>query len=60
VVLDAAGAGPRARQVYEVVIKMDPTNGVALNNLAFLLSEHGGDLDDASPRRSAPSSCCPI
>jgi tetratricopeptide (TPR) repeat protein len=46
-VLDAAGRWTEARQVYEVVIKMDPTNGVALNNLAFLLSEHGGDLDDA-------------
>jgi tetratricopeptide (TPR) repeat protein len=46
-VLDAAGRWSEARQVYEVVIKMDPTNGVALNNLAFLLSEHGGDLDDA-------------
>ena len=46
-VLDAAGRWSEARQVYEVVIKLDPTNGVALNNLAFLLSEHGGDLDDA-------------
>jgi tetratricopeptide (TPR) repeat protein len=46
-VLDAAGRWAEARQVYEVVIKLDPSNGVALNNLAFLLSEHGGDLDDA-------------
>jgi tetratricopeptide (TPR) repeat protein len=46
-VLDAAGRWSEARQVYEVVIKLDPSNGVALNNLAFLLSEHGGDLDDA-------------
>jgi tetratricopeptide (TPR) repeat protein len=49
-VLDAAGRWAEARQVYEVVIKVDPnspTTGVALNNLAFLLSEHGGDLDDA-------------
>jgi tetratricopeptide (TPR) repeat protein len=46
-VLDAAGRWSEARQVYEVVIKLDPNNGVALNNLAFLLSEHGGDLDDA-------------
>jgi tetratricopeptide (TPR) repeat protein len=46
-VLDAAGRWAEAKQVYEVVIKLDPTNGVALNNLAFLLSEHGGDLDDA-------------
>jgi tetratricopeptide (TPR) repeat protein len=46
-VLDAAGRWSEARQVYEVVVKLDPNNGVALNNLAFLLSEHGGDLDDA-------------
>ena len=46
-VLDDAGRWAEAKQVYEVVIKLDPTNGVALNNLAFLLSEHGGDLDDA-------------
>jgi tetratricopeptide (TPR) repeat protein len=46
-VLDAAGRWADARQVYEVVLKLEPNNGVALNNLAFLLSEHGGDLDDA-------------
>ena len=46
-VLDTAGRWVDARQVYEAVIKLDPSNGVALNNLAFLLSEHGGDLDDA-------------
>jgi len=46
-VLDAAGRWSEARQVYEVVIKLEPNNGVALNNLAFLLTEHGGDLDDA-------------
>jgi tetratricopeptide (TPR) repeat protein len=46
-VLDAAGRWSEARQAYEVVIKLQPNNGVALNNLAFLLSEHGGDLDDA-------------
>jgi tetratricopeptide (TPR) repeat protein len=47
VALDAAGRWSEARQVYEVVLKLDPNNGVALNNLAFLLAEHGGDLDDA-------------
>ena len=46
-VLDSAGRWSEARQVYEAVLKLDPNNGVALNNLAFLLSEHGGDLDDA-------------
>ncbi|MCU1238017.1 MAG: Tetratricopeptide 2 repeat protein [Candidatus Solibacter sp.] len=46
-VLDAAGRKPEARQVYEATLKLDPNNGVALNNLAFLLAETGGDLDFA-------------
>jgi tetratricopeptide (TPR) repeat protein len=44
---DHAGRTPEARQIYEAAIKLDPSNGVALNNLAFLLAEHNGDLDDA-------------
>jgi tetratricopeptide (TPR) repeat protein len=46
-VLDTAGRWSEAKQVYEVVIKLNPNDGVVLNNLAFLLTEHGGDLDDA-------------
>jgi tetratricopeptide (TPR) repeat protein len=46
-VLEAAQRWSEARQVYEVVLKLDPNNAVALNNLAYLLTEHGGDLDDA-------------
>ena len=44
---DHAGHTPEARQIYEAAIKLDASNGVALNNLAFLLAEHNGDLDDA-------------
>jgi tetratricopeptide (TPR) repeat protein len=44
-VLDGAGRKPEAKQVYEATIKLDPNNPVALNNLAFLLAETGGDLD---------------
>jgi Flp pilus assembly protein TadD len=46
-VLDGAGRRPEAMQVYEATLKLDPSNAVALNNLAFLLAETGGDLDDA-------------
>jgi tetratricopeptide (TPR) repeat protein len=45
--LDGAGRKPEARQVYEATLKLQPDNAVALNNLAFLLAESGGDLDDA-------------
>ena len=46
-VLDSASRKPEAKQVYEATLKLDPNNGVALNNLAFLLAESGGDLDEA-------------
>jgi tetratricopeptide (TPR) repeat protein len=46
-VLDAAGHATEAKQVYEAALKLDQNNGVALNNLAFLMAENNGDLDDA-------------
>ena len=46
-VLDAAQRKPEAKQVYEATLKLEPNNAVVLNNLAFLLAETGGDLDDA-------------
>ena len=45
--LDEAQRFPEARQVYEATLKADPNNATVLNNLAFLLTEHGGDLDQA-------------
>ncbi len=45
--LDHAGRWPEARQLYEATLKMTPDNGVILNNLAYLMAEHSGDLDDA-------------
>ena len=46
--LQAADRKQEARQVYEQSIKLDPQNGLALNNLAFLIAEGGsGDLDQA-------------
>jgi tetratricopeptide (TPR) repeat protein len=46
-VLEAAGRIKEANQVYMATIKMDPNNAISLNNLAFLMAEHGGDLDQA-------------
>jgi len=36
-----------ARKYYETAIKSDPTNAYALNNLAYLISESNGDLNEA-------------
>jgi tetratricopeptide (TPR) repeat protein len=46
-VLDAAGRRTEAKQMYEAALKVDQNNPVALNNLAFLMAENNGDLDDA-------------
>jgi Flp pilus assembly protein TadD len=45
--LDNAGHHPEAQKVYETIIRMDPNNGVALNNLAYLMVESGLDSDAA-------------
>jgi tetratricopeptide (TPR) repeat protein len=45
--LDSAGRKQEARQAYEALLKIEPTNAVALNNLAFILAEGGADLDQA-------------
>lgn len=46
-VLDTAGHWDDANKVYQATLKMEPNNPIALNNLAFLMAEHGGDLDQA-------------
>jgi tetratricopeptide (TPR) repeat protein len=46
-VLDGAQRKPEAKQFYEATLKLQPDNAVVLNNLAFLLAETGGDLNDA-------------
>jgi tetratricopeptide (TPR) repeat protein len=46
-VLDTSQRKPEAKRVYEATLKLEPNNAVALNNLAFLVAESGGDLDDA-------------
>jgi tetratricopeptide (TPR) repeat protein len=45
--LDNSGRRTEARQAYEAALKYDPNNAMALNNLAFLLADTGGDLDQA-------------
>ncbi len=46
--LQFSGRKQEARDAYEQAIKLDPQNGVALNNLAFLMADTGlGDLDTA-------------
>lgn len=45
--LDAAGRKAEAATAYEAALKLDPKNGIILNNLAFLLAETGGDLVNA-------------
>jgi len=46
-VLGGAGRSQEARLAYEQTLKLDPANAVALNNLAFIIAENGGDLDQA-------------
>jgi Flp pilus assembly protein TadD len=45
--LDHAGRWNEAKQLYEETLKLDANSGIYLNNLAFLMAEHNGDLDDA-------------
>jgi tetratricopeptide (TPR) repeat protein len=45
--LDSAGRKPEAKIAYEQCLKIEPRHGVALNNLAYLLAENNGDLDQA-------------
>jgi Flp pilus assembly protein TadD len=44
---EMVGKRDLARKYYEMSIKTDPNNPLALNNLAFLISEMNGDLNQA-------------
>lgn len=44
---EAQGKRDIARKYYESAIKVDPTNALALNNLAYMITETGGDLEQA-------------
>lgn len=43
--LDSTGRWEEAQKEYQAVLRVAPNNAVALNNLAYLFSQHGGDLD---------------
>lgn len=43
--LDGAGRYDDAAAAYKDTLKLSPNNGVALNNLAYMIAERGGDLD---------------
>jgi tetratricopeptide (TPR) repeat protein len=45
--LEGAGRADDAKRAYEQVLKLKPDHGIALNNLAFLMAETGGDLNQA-------------
>jgi tetratricopeptide (TPR) repeat protein len=45
--LDGTSRKPEAQKVYEAIIRMNPNNGTALNNLAYLMVESGLDSDVA-------------
>jgi tetratricopeptide (TPR) repeat protein len=45
--LHNAGQIEQARPIYEQILKIQPDNPVALNNLAYLMAEDGQDLDEA-------------
>jgi tetratricopeptide (TPR) repeat protein len=45
--MDGTGRRDQAQPIYEQVLKIQPDNSVALNNLAFMKAEAGLDLDTA-------------
>jgi tetratricopeptide (TPR) repeat protein len=45
--LETIGPADQVKAVYEQILKLDPNNPIALNNLAFRKAEEGQDLDSA-------------
>jgi tetratricopeptide (TPR) repeat protein len=45
--MDGTGRADQAQPIYEQILKIQPDNPVALNNLAYLKAEKGIDLDQA-------------
>ena len=45
--MDGTGRADQGQPIYEQILKIQPDNAVALNNLAYLKAEKGIDLDSA-------------
>jgi len=45
--LDGTGRRELAKPLYEQVLKIDPEQGIALNNLAYIMADEGVDLNQA-------------
>jgi predicted Zn-dependent protease len=59
--MDGTGRPDQAQPIYEQILKIQPDNPVALNNLAYIKAEKGIDLDQAQTmaqraRQKAPNS----
>lgn len=46
-IYEKKGKAYEALPIYEEIMKRDPENAVALNNVAFIMAENGNDLDRA-------------
>jgi Tfp pilus assembly protein PilF len=46
-VLDGAGKKAEAEGAYRAALQADGDNAITMNNLAFLIAENGGNLDEA-------------
>jgi Flp pilus assembly protein TadD len=46
-ILETIGPVDQAKAVYEQILKLEPNNAIALNNLAYRKAEEGQDLDEA-------------
>jgi len=46
-IYDSLGRRQEARQAYEASLQFNKDDGVVLNNLAYLIAENSGDLDQA-------------
>jgi Flp pilus assembly protein TadD len=46
-ILETTGPADQAKAIYEQILKLDPNQPIALNNLAYRKAEEGTDLDSA-------------